>query len=358
MKVVNQTINLSGFVSNIEIDPDEFLLPLQEVIVNSIQSIEDKPNTDHSSIGIKILRASEPILSEEEFGEPYYTITGFEVTDNGVGFIEKRFEAFNEIYTDINKAKGCKGVGRYSVLACFHNMEVDSTYYEDDKWKRRVFKFSAKDGVVIDRDLAELPVEQEVLSTKVRLNNYKKDFVDFITKNKISIKEISEAIIHHCLLYFTSNDVPLMRIYYDGDKDNAIILNNFFSEVIKFDREPLNTNIDGEDSPFTLNYIRNYANRAHSIHLCANKREVGKKVSLSSYIPSFVKPLQDNLDKKYYLSIYVTGDLLDRRVNSQRTKFSIPLKKDDDNTIFNSISLQDIFENISENVKKRVPEKY
>lgn len=53
MKVVNQTINLSGFVSNIEIDPDEYLLPLQEVIVNSIQSIEDKLDASQSSIGIK-----------------------------------------------------------------------------------------------------------------------------------------------------------------------------------------------------------------------------------------------------------------------------------------------------------------
>src|SRR5699024_6789670 len=136
-----------------------------------------------------------------------------------------------------------------------------STYYENNEWRRRVFKFSAKDGVVIDKDLAELQVEQEVLSTRVRLNNYKKDFIDYINKNKISIEEISEAIIHHCMLYFTSNDVPLMRIYYDEDKDNAIVLNNLFSEVIKFDREPQNTNIDGEDSPFTLHYIRNYANR-------------------------------------------------------------------------------------------------
>ena len=29
------------------------------------------------------------------------------------------------------------------------------------------------------------------------------------------------------MLYFTSNDVPLMRIYYDEDKDNAIVLNIF-----------------------------------------------------------------------------------------------------------------------------------
>ena len=40
-----QTLNIRGFVAGIEIEPDEYLLPLQEAIVNSIQSIEDKtPN--------------------------------------------------------------------------------------------------------------------------------------------------------------------------------------------------------------------------------------------------------------------------------------------------------------------------
>lgn len=351
MKVVNQTINLNGFVSNIEINPDEYLLPLQEVIVNSIQSIEDKGDKSKSSIGINIIRTSEPVLSKEEFAEPYRAIIGFEVTDNGVGFNEKRFKAFNEIYTDINKAKGCKGVGRYSVLACFDNMDIDSTYYEDNVWKKRTFKFSAKEGVVIVHDPAESIVEQKEFSTKVRLNNYKKAFYDYTIKNRITINDIAEAIIHHCLLYFTCSNVPLMRVFYDGDKDNAIVLNNLFNDVIKFDKEAQNINIIGSDTPFVLNYIRNYANRAHSMHLCANNREVGKKISLSTYIPSFVKPLQDNFNNKYYLSVYITGDLLDKRVNSQRTKFSIPLKKEDDSSMFEGLCLQDIFNEISSNVK-------
>ena len=61
------------------------------------------------------------------------------------------------------------------------------------------------------------------------------------------------------------------------------------------------------ETPFNLNYLRNYSNKTHSVHLCANKREVGKKVSISTYIPSFVQALQDEEENKYYLSIYVTG---------------------------------------------------
>ena len=35
-----QTLNIKGFVASIDIKSSEFLLPLQEVVVNAIQSIE------------------------------------------------------------------------------------------------------------------------------------------------------------------------------------------------------------------------------------------------------------------------------------------------------------------------------
>lgn len=350
MKVINQTINLNGFVSNIEIEPDEYLLPLQEVIVNAIQSIEDKQDCKRSSIGINILRNSEPILSEDEFGEPYRPIIGFEVTDNGIGFTEKRFKAFNEIYTDINRAKGCKGVGRYSVLACFGSMNIDSSYFENSIWRRRSFKFSATNGLQVEQEPTTDGADNDILSTKVSLNSYKKEFYNYIIKKRITIEDIAEAIIHHCLLYFIRENMPIVRIFYDEDKDNAIVINDLFHDVIKFDRKPRKIKIKESTSPFVLNYIRNYAKRAHSMHLCANNREVGKKISLSTYIPSFVKSLQDDKNEKYYLSVYVTADLLDQKVNSQRTKFSIPFKEDD-KAMFDCICLSEIFDAVSSDVK-------
>lgn len=210
MKVIKQTINLNGFVSNIEIEPNEYLLPLQEVVVNAIQSIEDKNTSDKSSISINIIRQSEPILSDVEFEEPYSPIIGFEVIDNGVGFVTKRFEAFKEIYTDINKHKGCKGVGRFSVLACFNKMQVNSTYKENKSWQQRVFDFSSINGLQIEKEETnEESVLRKVNSTKVVLCNYKKKFVDYIIKKRITIEDITNAIIHHCLLYFLKDNMPL-----------------------------------------------------------------------------------------------------------------------------------------------------
>lgn len=51
--------------------------------------------------------------------------------------------------------------------------------------------------------------------------------------------------------------MSLVRIFYDGDKDNSIVINDLFCDMIKFDRESRTINIAGSDTPFVLNYIRN-----------------------------------------------------------------------------------------------------
>ena len=143
--MAQQTLNIKGFVAGIDIEPDEYLLPLQEVVVNSIQSIEDKTGQEKGMISIKVIRGVQ--TNAEGIDEPYSPITGFEVCDNGVGFVNKRFKAFNDAFTDLNKTKGCKGVGRYTVLACFGSMEVNSTFYENNKWYNRSFKFDVMRGI-------------------------------------------------------------------------------------------------------------------------------------------------------------------------------------------------------------------
>ncbi|KAA6333046.1 hypothetical protein EZS27_018495, partial [termite gut metagenome] len=51
-----QTFNYKNYVNSIKINPDEYLLPLLEVIVNAIQSIEDKEDNTKGEISIKAIR--------------------------------------------------------------------------------------------------------------------------------------------------------------------------------------------------------------------------------------------------------------------------------------------------------------
>jgi hypothetical protein len=343
-----QTLNIRGFIAGIEIEPDEYLLPLQEAIVNSIQSIEDKTRNE-GRISIKIIRGKQLPISED-FDAPYSPITGFEIYDDGVGFISKRFQAFNDAFTDLNKGKGCKGVGRYTVLACFGSMEINSTFYENENWNNRTFKFDVVNGVNPENEENLTSATKEELKTIVKLNNYQPNFQEYINKNRISIDDIAKGVIEHCLLYFISDEIPQIRIYNENDSENSVFINDLYSSVVKFDREVKDIKLENVETPFNLNYLRNYSNKTHSVHLCANKREVGKKVSISNYIPSFVQALQDKEENKYYLSIYVTGDYLDEKSNNQRNKFSIPQKNDDKNH-FDEMSIEELLTDVSDNVR-------
>ena len=49
---MSQTLNIKEFVWGIDIEPDEFMLPLLTVIVNSIQRIVNNDYAEEGSIAI------------------------------------------------------------------------------------------------------------------------------------------------------------------------------------------------------------------------------------------------------------------------------------------------------------------
>jgi hypothetical protein len=236
------------------------------------------------------------------------------------------------------------------VLACFGSMDVNSTFNEHGSWYNRKFRFNELNGITFDGVENLKPAVEPEFKTIVRLNNYKKPFQDLINKNKVQLDNIAESIIQHCLLYFISDEIPLIRIYNEYEPEKSIIINDLYKSVIKFDKEVKSLKLKNLQQPFNLSYIRNYNNKTHSYHLCANKREVGKKTSVSNYIPSFVKGLQDENENKYYLSVYVTGDFLDEKANNQRNKFGIPQKEDDKNS-YDAISIEELLSDVSANLR-------
>jgi len=343
---MEQTFNYLNYINSIKISPDEYLLPLFEVIINSIQGIEDKKDCTDGHISIKVLRQKENSLIEE-MEQPYRPIIGFEVYDNGIGFIEERFRAFSDAYTDYNAKKGCKGVGRYTVLACFGSMDINSTFYENGEWYNRDFQF----GYVKSSTPDKTKSDKKEPKTIVRLNNYKSSFSDYIKKGKVELEDIAKEIIQHCSLYFIDNSMPQICLYDDFTTYTPIFLNDMYRTVIQFDKKSEPIKIGKIDFDFNLHYLRNYSNKSHSIHLCANKREVGKKTPIITYIPSFVQSLIDNQQKKYYVSVYVTGQFLDEKANNQRNEFSIPKKNEEKNEWLDLISMEELFVELSNSIK-------
>lgn len=357
LEILEQKVNYKGLINSIDIKPDEFLLPLHEVIVNAIQSIEDRINpSDNGSIIVKVHRNFQTKLNLEENEEEYHPISGFTIIDNGVGFTNKRETAFSTPFTNFNYEKGGKGMGRYTVLACFGSMDIDSSFQSDNNFHQRKYRFDNVTG------LQKYPEQQKDYSsafknsTIIKLNNFLPEYYEFAKKSQIKIKDIADSIIQHCLLFFIdSKNSPTIRILHEEDDiNNAIVLNDIYKSVIEIEKIEKDVKIENVPETFNLSYIRNYDGvHSHSIHLCANKREVGKKQSLTNYLPSF-KELHND-ERKYHLSIYVESDFLDRKNHPQRNKFMLPensAKKND----YDEVSLDELFKDISESIRMNYSE--
>lgn len=341
---MSQTVNTKGLVRSLDIQPDEYLLPLFEVVVNAIQSVEDCDGGNKGLIQIQIIRSGQLEVMEDSGEVRYPPILGFKVTDNGQGFISRRYQAFNRAFTDFNIEKGGKGVGRYTVLACFGSMNVQSVFKEDGKLYKRHFKFDVVNDISPEDNLIE--TSNESVSTQITLSNYLPKFYKHIEILNISPEIIASDIVDHCLLYFMDSKVPTIELRDINNK--SIVLNDYFKETIKFDRhrEKLKLN---DDEELNLDYIRRYDKKVHLLNLCANNRLVQKK-SISSSIPSFVNPIRDSENQNFFLSVYATGNYLDEGVNSQRNKFWIS-EKGDQKTAFESFAVEEIIQRISDQIR-------
>ena len=156
-----QIINIKRYIASLELEPNDYLLPLHEVVVNAIQSIEDSRNKENGLIKISVVRDGQLTLGDKEHEAPYKPIVGFEIEDNGVGFIQKRFKAFHEWGTEINIHKGGKGVGRYTVLGCFGSMEIKSEFKENDKYYKREFRFDAINDIQPDGEKIKVKFQKQ-----------------------------------------------------------------------------------------------------------------------------------------------------------------------------------------------------
>lgn len=102
--------DLEGKVRNLPHFKSEALLPVFEAVVNSIQAIEERGKISKGTIDVRIVRDAQQTLSE--ITEP--GVTGFVITDNGIGFNDDNFESFQTSESSYKHAIGGKGVGRFA----------------------------------------------------------------------------------------------------------------------------------------------------------------------------------------------------------------------------------------------------
>lgn len=139
----NSSTNLRNRVNKLSLPKTKPLLPLFEVISNSIHAIDERLEKttfkQPGKITIKVIRNGDESVLSNLPSIDNYPIHSFEVTDNGIGLNNDNYSSFQEFDSEYKIEIGGKGIGRLVCLKAFQSINIESIYLEDGIWKIRAF---------------------------------------------------------------------------------------------------------------------------------------------------------------------------------------------------------------------------
>ena len=334
-------LNIKRTVDNIKGNTTVYT-PLIELIVNSIQAIEEL-KIENGKITITVLRSK-----QMEIDNGLQTINGFLIEDNGIGFTDKHRNSFDTLYSDLKSNQGGKGFGRFTCLKYFDQVSIESVYKDvEENYKSRRFNMGIDKEIIIQEEIKDIEVSSSI-GSKVKIWNLKKGSFD------IKLSSIALNIFEKLLPYFITqhNNCPKIVLKEEYNKEeiylNDYINNTNAEEYIKeFDNYKTDFKIDSSSYKFYYRafkfYHHNY--KKSQISLVAHNREV-TTTNLSKYIPEFedefFEIVEDNneqqMKKNFIIKTYVMGEYLDQKVSLERGNFDFYSESD----LINSIGQKDI----------------
>lgn len=315
-------LNFQGRISNVILPFYRSLLPVFEALVNSFHALEDT-GRGGGTVRIHVHRDTTQERQQSLIGGRLGSrrIVGFSVEDDGIGFTRANYESFETSDTDHKKERGAKGVGRFMWLKAYDSVFVDSVFMEDGRQLRRTFTFSLdKDGIG-DHKLEE--VSGQKLQTTVHLRGFKDKYEEACPR---LAETISERIIEHCLSYFLKPNCPEVLLV-DDDESTAISLNKRYKDDVHSQTKRVIAKCKGVE--LAIDQVRVFAGEysQHTIHLCANARDV-QHLTLNSFIPYIPSKFKATDGSLFVYKAYVSSLFLDQRVNAERTAFDLAKEGD------------------------------
>lgn len=325
--LVSNVTNLRSRVNKLYVPKTKSLLPLFEVISNSIHAIIEKREIDKSFKGqilINLIRnGSEDTLKELDDLDKY-PIKSFEIIDNGIGLNNENLNSFKEFDSEKKAKIGGKGIGRLVCLKLFSKLILASIYEEDNKYYERTFEYKKNSKEGFDKFQENEIFDKHVTGTKVILSEFEEEYQ---LKAPRDIIDIARQIITHFQLNFIEKIAPIIII--KNQNGVEVNLNKLFNK--EFESKILEDTFILGEYEFRVYITKSYNALSHKILYCAHERAV-KDEGLSKYIEDLRFTIEDENDKTkgYHFQIFVLSNFLNQRVNEERTSFHFS-EEDDDN---------------------------
>lgn len=307
--------NLSGRLKNTTLPKSNSIFALFEAVVNSINSIDERIDIDNdftiedSYIKIEMVRSSQLTMNDEP-----KELIGFNIIDNGIGFIDANYDSFSTLDSPYKEAKGCRGIGRLLWLKAFSAVYVDSTYAENGICYNRSFKFSIQKEVH-DETKKELKNNAEI-RTEISLNNIVEIYQKSFPKTK---EKLSRLLIEHCLWYYLRNGgAPKISIIDEGEE---LSLDNEFENYAFTSTTSESFDLKGKTFDVTHVKLKSISANKNVVFYSAANRLV-KTESLENDIPGLFGALKEN-DEDFYYMCFVSSEFLTENVSPERMSFNI-----------------------------------
>lgn len=311
-------IDIRGRVDNLRLAASHGLRPVFEAIANSVHAIEDRQDREEVEGQIEIVvyrdTGQEVLHQDKRKSDP---ISEFEVSDNGIGFDETNFESFETSDSRHKVARGGKGIGRLLWLIAFDRAVVQSVFSDAaGNLKRRSFKFTYSERGTQDSRLED--ALGSTVGTTIKLIGFKSKFRDACVK---SLESLAQRIIEHCLEFLAMPSAPSM-VLRDATTGQSIDLNSVFAEHFRTSQDDFE--IGGQRFRLTHVMSSPRPNETHTVNYCAHNRAVVTD-ALSNDVPNLDTSLHDEeRDRKFIYSGYLSSPALDERVLPERTRFEFP----------------------------------
>lgn len=322
-------VNIKRAIDNIRSNTT-ILTPIVELIVNSIQAIEEAQSSPGK---VEVIVERSPQLELDQSISP---IESIRVRDNGIGFTQENRDSFDELYSDYKIQKGGKGFGRLTCLKYFENLHIESIFLDDGSYKKRTFAMGKKKQIIVNEHISETSaIETGTTVSLIKVKNDK-------SLNK-QLPTIARSLVEKLLPYFVSEDYACPEIILsEKDESERIILNEYINkgnsliQEINLKRNIFDLGDEGESYHFTARIFKIYSpkNQSSKISLIAHQREV-TETPVHSYIPEFIEEFYDGLEsdssnqsRNYIVKAYVFSSYLDENVSLERGGFEFGKDKD------------------------------
>lgn len=325
--------DVAGRIRNVHLPTSKPLLPLFEAINNSIQAIEDA-GENNGRIEIEVIRSEDALFaaSKSASDRQLTDINEFIIRDNGIGFSDANYDAFQTADTTSKANRGGKGIGRFMWLVAFESAEIESVFQNGKQANLRKFTFCPRGSGIEKPSVTEAPGRER--ETIVRLVGFKDKLQKLCPKR---LETIAAYIVEEFLDVFLGPSCPKITLY-DNIGSQKIDLDKFYDSEMVANSDRKECMIKSES--FDVLHIRLYSTHIneHRMYLCANDRVVTRERLTG--IPNLIRRLEDNDGKEFVYAVYVNSKALDTNVNSDRTGFNF--SEESNGLLTDEISLSDI----------------